>query len=124
MTREFPADCLHEIFEYLEDREDLYSCLLVNRLWCKISVRFLWKNIQNFNTLITLLSDESKKVLSSNKIIITTPPSKPILFNYLAFIKNLSINEIIESVSINQPHASENDQVIIAQEIFKMFMNR
>ncbi len=29
------AECLDEIFEYLADDENaLYSCLLVNRLWC------------------------------------------------------------------------------------------
>ncbi len=35
------ADCLNKIFESLEDKVDLYSCLLVNRLWCKVSVRIL-----------------------------------------------------------------------------------
>ena len=40
------ADCLYEIFEYLEDdKVTLHSCLLVNRLWCEIAVRILWRNI-------------------------------------------------------------------------------
>src|SRR5438105_1207395 len=44
-----PADCLNEIFENLkEDKITLHSCLLVNRLWCEVSVRILWRDILNF----------------------------------------------------------------------------
>ena len=44
-----PADCLNEIFENLEDdKVTLHSCLLVNRLWCEVSVRILWRNIWNY----------------------------------------------------------------------------
>ncbi|PKB93116.1 hypothetical protein RhiirA5_442286 [Rhizophagus irregularis] len=40
-----PADCLFEIFEFLaNDKESLYSCLLVNKLWSTISVRILWRD--------------------------------------------------------------------------------
>ena len=46
---QLPADCLNEIFEYLEkDKATLRSCLLVNRLWCEVSVRILWRNIFDF----------------------------------------------------------------------------
>ncbi len=41
-----PADCLNEIIEYLkEDKISLRTCLLVNRLWCTVAVKILWKNI-------------------------------------------------------------------------------
>ena len=56
---QLPADCLNEIFEYLEDDKfTLYSCILVNRLWCEVSVRILWKNVYNYNkrTYNTLIS--------------------------------------------------------------------
>src|SRR5436190_5346197 len=67
---QLPADCINEIFEHLEDDDaTLYSCLLVNRLWCKISVRILWRNIRNYNTLIACLPNESKEILYNNKII-------------------------------------------------------
>jgi len=69
------TDCLEEIFEYLEDDKiTLHSCLLVNRLWCKISVRILWRIIRNYNTLIACLPDESKEILYNNKIIFSTQP--------------------------------------------------
>ncbi|PKY37566.1 hypothetical protein RhiirA4_438763 [Rhizophagus irregularis] len=49
MPCQLPTDCLNEIFEYLEeDKITLRSCLLVNRLWCEIAVRILWRNVWSF----------------------------------------------------------------------------
>src|SRR5687768_5585688 len=87
------SDCLNGIFECLEDK-DLHSCLLVNRLWCEVSVRILWTDIQNYNTLIACLSNESKEILRENGIMISTQTSKPPLFNYVSFVKNLFIYKI------------------------------
>ena len=43
---QLPADFINEIFEYLDDDKiTLYSCLLVNRLWCEVSVRILWREL-------------------------------------------------------------------------------
>src|SRR5437762_2354664 len=40
-----PIECLNNVFENLEDNKaTLYSCLFVNRLWCKVSVRILWRS--------------------------------------------------------------------------------
>src|SRR3954469_23890338 len=105
-----PADCLNEVFENLEyDKITLRSCLLVSRLWCKISVRILWRDIWSFNysfnrrlkvasailsTLISCLPIESKEFLRENKIFISTPTSNPPLFDYAAFCKTLSVNKI------------------------------
>src|SRR6266536_692587 len=114
MAYQLPVDCLNEIFEYLEeDKITLHSCLLVNRYWCKISVRILWRNIWTFknssfhyqerplkvatsilSTLIACLPNESIELLHKNEIFISTPTSKPPLFNYAKFYKVLSINEI------------------------------
>src|SRR6266542_4213250 len=106
MAYRLPIDCLNEIFEYLEeDKPTLHSCLLVNRLWCKISVRILWRNIWKFkyrqrplkvaisilSTLIACLPNESKELLHKNKISISTPTSKPPLFNYAKFCRVLLI---------------------------------
>jgi len=44
---------LKKIFEYLVYKVDLRSCLLVNRLWCEVSVQILWTKIQNYDTLIS-----------------------------------------------------------------------
>ena len=137
-----PDDCLNEIFEILEDdKPTLHSCLLVNRLWCKISVRILWRNIWSFkytvtrnrrvalailSTLISCLPNESKKLLH----IISTPISKPPLFNYASFCKILSINEI--GRIINEADTSviftllnlKDSKCLVAKEILKMFMSQ
>src|SRR6266542_3064246 len=68
MPNQLPSDCLNEIFEHLEDKVTLHSCLLVDRLWCEVSVQILWKSIWNHNTLITCLLHESKEILYKSKI--------------------------------------------------------
>jgi len=96
------SDCLNEIFEYLEDdRFTLYSCILVNRLWCESSVRIFWRdlwnyNTSNFSTLIACLPIESQEFLNENGIIIST--SKALIFNYVSFCKVLLINRIHDMV--------------------------
>ncbi|CAG8747652.1 34_t:CDS:1, partial [Dentiscutata heterogama] len=38
-----PTDCLVEVLRHLKyDISSLYSCILVNRLWCKLSIPLLW----------------------------------------------------------------------------------
>ncbi|CAB4399135.1 unnamed protein product [Rhizophagus irregularis] len=124
-------DCLNEIFEYLgDDITSLHSCLLVNRLWCKVSVRILWRNSWNysdstFDTLIACLPSKSKEILYKNKIIILTPISKPPMFNYTAFCKVLSI-EYVHYTFLLRPKllTSCNNVCILSEELFKMFMEQ
>ncbi|CAB4382243.1 unnamed protein product [Rhizophagus irregularis] len=129
------ADCWNEIFEYLEgDIRTLYSCILVNRLWCEVSVRILWRNewnytTSNFSTLITCLPNESKEILSKNAITILTPTLKPPTFNYASFCKVLSVNRVyykIERLLKNQQNILSRNLInytqIVTQEVLQMFM--
>ncbi|PKY40230.1 hypothetical protein RhiirA4_453554 [Rhizophagus irregularis] len=137
MPCQLPADCLNEIFEYLEkDKVSLYSCSLVNRLWCEISVRILWRNIwitksithgrrrlkvnpSIINTLITCLPNDSKIHLFEKKILNSTQISKTPLFDYASFCKVLSINDIGQMiVDVFKNHK------YLAKEIMKMFMTK
>jgi len=128
-------DCLNEIFEYLEeDRNTLHSCLLVNRLWCEIAVRILWRDSQyystfTFRTLIACLPNESKEVLHKNGIIIPPPTSKPPIFNYASFCKTLADSKILIKICqlFQQFSLSENilhNILIVEQEIYKLFMKQ
>src|SRR5215213_4724388 len=93
---QLPSDCLNDIFVYLEeDKVTLRSCLLVNRLWCEVSVRILWRSIRNYNNLIACLPNESKEILSMNGIITSTSVLKPPMFNYASFCKVLSVSQVI-----------------------------
>ncbi len=150
MVCQLPVDCLNEIFEYLEEDETtLHSCLLVNRLWCELSVRILWRDVLNskcrnvkrparpiLSTLIACLPNESKELLCENKISISTPTSKSPLFNYASFCKVFSIVKIYklaDSVLVSKESfepsitysLSFKDRVcLVASEVIKMFMNQ
>src|SRR5204863_1998657 len=125
------ADCLYYILEYLEDdRVTLHSCLIVNRLWCEVAVRILWRdglkyNTKIFITLIACLPKESIKILHDNGIIIPTPTSKPPMFNYVAFCKSLSIGVIQSKVETLLKNQKTDDNIcILMQEILKLFMSQ
>src|ERR1043165_8555833 len=92
------ADCLNEIFEHFDNDKVTHSCLLVSRLWCGVSIRILWMSVWNYNTLIACLPNKSKEILYKNGIIPSTSTSKPALFNYVAFIKNLEIDKVIKNI--------------------------
>ncbi|GBC22029.2 hypothetical protein GLOIN_2v1784405 [Rhizophagus irregularis DAOM 181602=DAOM 197198] len=116
MTCQLPYDCLNDILEYLnDDKNTLYSCLLVNQLCCEIAVRILWRNFWKFckfyfydkprdistsiiTTLIGCLPKESKKLLIKNGVNITI----------MYLLKNQQ-STVLE---------------ILSQEILKMFMNQ
>ncbi|CAB4412407.1 unnamed protein product [Rhizophagus irregularis] len=127
---QLPIDCLNNIFEHLEsDKVTLYSCLLVNRLWCKLSVRILWSKIRNYNTLISCLPNESKEILLNNGILITN--SKTPIFNYASFCKFLSIYEVnynIKNILKRRYFISvqnlDDNIFIVSQEIFKLLMGQ
>ncbi|RIA80052.1 hypothetical protein C1645_839388 [Glomus cerebriforme] len=142
MFSKLSTDCLHEIIAYLEeDKVALHSCLLVNRLWCRISVRILWRNIWSIyeytitfkhgkrmatailSTLISCIPNESKEILHNNKIFIPTPTPNPPLFNYASFCKVLSINGIYKIISISLQFF-KNKIFIILKEMIKMFNNQ
>ena len=109
-----PADCLNEIFENLEkDKITLHSCLLVNRLWCEISVRILWRDIWKYkysvsdehkpqvvsailSTLIACLPSESKELLHENGIFITTPTSNHCYLIMHHFAKFFQLMRLVE----------------------------
>ncbi|GBB96342.1 hypothetical protein RclHR1_02730014 [Rhizophagus clarus] len=134
MPCQLPADCLNEIFEYLERKKrSLYSCLLVNRFWCGISVRILWRDVWDtksaesrlivnsliLDTLIICLPNNSKIHLLEKGILDSTQISKTPLFDYPSFCKVLSIIDIGQTI-VNV-FKSQN---YLAKEIMKMFMTK
>ncbi|KAF0561204.1 hypothetical protein F8M41_023987 [Gigaspora margarita] len=90
-----PNECLFEIFINLKN-EYLFSCLLVNRKWCRIAVPMLWSKLNNFKSrkLIKMcllsLNTEEKKQLLPFKIMLPNSP-KP-LFEYTTFIETIYLD--------------------------------
>src|SRR5581483_8846899 len=88
-------DILFLIFEELQDSYSLFSCLMVNRLWCETAIPILWRNpwryTINYNEIFlyyivtSYLPDNIKKFL-------TKQPPKSILFDYLSFCRSINVN--------------------------------
>ncbi|RGB27540.1 hypothetical protein C1646_768966 [Rhizophagus diaphanus] len=96
----FVTNCFEEVLQYLiEDPGTLYSCILVNRNWCRITIPILWsdpfnnikrKNPNNANlsirTFISCLEDSGKSTLINEFIKIPNSWEKP-LFDYPKYLK-------------------------------------
>ncbi|GBB85339.1 hypothetical protein RclHR1_01190015 [Rhizophagus clarus] len=134
------ADCLILVFKELqEDNESLYSCLLVNREWCRLAVPILWEKCQNFsifdesrekfyNTILSCLPTSSKQLLLENniklpQIILSRPPT----FNYISFCKFISgkiISDIRDMVFKKEIGDYSKERNLLEQEIYKLFINQ
>ncbi|RGB35323.1 hypothetical protein C1646_759494 [Rhizophagus diaphanus] len=95
----------YEIIKYFQnDFSTLHSCILVNRLWCRLAIPLLWKNpfsisTGNYNFIgIYLHNLNGELKIKLNKYDIDKLLPKNILFNYPNFIKHLNIHEFISSV--------------------------
>ncbi|RIA98176.1 hypothetical protein C1645_813223, partial [Glomus cerebriforme] len=141
------ADCLEIILSELKfDSASLHSCILVNRLWCRIAIPILWKNFFYFyycnrtelnsrnkfyDIIIYLLPTSSKQLLLDNKIKLPLPTNlnQP-LFNYINFFSQISpnfIDNVIQKL-INKEFGfiqfQENcNKNLLEQEIYKLFIN-
>src|SRR4051812_44591344 len=87
-------ELIYEIVKYFyNDVSTLHSCILVNRLWCRLAIPLLWENpfqssAKNF--LLHINDDIFKPKLKENEIKNYLFPSNR-LFNYPSFIKYLNI---------------------------------
>src|SRR5687767_10134418 len=117
-----PTDCLYQIFQNLEkDQKSLYSCILVNRLWCATSIEFLWSRpfqflyscsnpgscdefmrIERSSKLIKIylscLSEKEKMLLMENKVRLPLSVQQKPLFDYAGFIKYLDLDDFYTAV--------------------------
>src|SRR5205814_8120500 len=85
-------DVLFLLFEELQDdSKSLFSCLLVNKLWCETVVPILWRNpwCYYYNTRSSLyyiitfyLPDNVKEFLTRQGIQLPSVPTQPLLFDY------------------------------------------
>jgi hypothetical protein len=118
-------DVLFLIIEELnDDIKSLYSCLLVNKTWCEITVPILWKNpMKYFNKresldlIISHLSTETKEYLESQGILSSVVLQKKPSFNYVGFIRYLALtrlDELLSKIKISN----------IKDEILELFINR
>ncbi|GBB99584.1 hypothetical protein RclHR1_03570012 [Rhizophagus clarus] len=131
-------DCLMLIFNILQnDKESLYSCLLVNRRWCNIVIPILWKkhpwhpdlNFQSkkklFNVILSFLPFSSKKLLSDNNIELPSTVLKLTLFNYINFCEFPSLYDINQIINIVlEEFSNDHKRDLLEQEIYKLFVSQ
>ncbi|CAB4482903.1 unnamed protein product [Rhizophagus irregularis] len=127
-------DVLFLIFEELkDDSKSLFSCLMVNRLWCKTVIPILWKNpwcydinYSNKNYLfaiiVSYLSDDIKESLTRQGIQLPTVSFQLLLFDYLSYCKSIDVNTISIITSIGTPLTY--NRFILEQECFILFMKK
>ncbi|GBC07552.1 hypothetical protein RclHR1_07530001 [Rhizophagus clarus] len=124
-------DVLFMIFEELQDDSKfLFSCLMVNRLWCEIVIPVLWRkpwcydiNYRNKNSLYTIitsyLSDDVKEFLRKKGIQIS---SQSLTFDYLSFCKSINVKIIDEIISIK--YLTEYNRFILQEEIYSFLIRK
>jgi hypothetical protein len=102
--------------ELQEDSKSLFSCLMINRLWCEVAVPILWRdpwcyaiNYYNKSSLYSIftsyLSDDTKECLTKQGIQLPSISHKSLCFDYLSFCRSFSVpvlNTIIPMDSFNQ----------------------
>ncbi|CAB4426610.1 unnamed protein product [Rhizophagus irregularis] len=127
----------YEVIKYFQnDYSTLHSCILVNRLWCRLAIPLLWENpfsigTGNYNFIeiyLNNLDNDLKTKLNEYKIINNSLPSN-LLFNYLKFLKFLNINTFIlyverwfEVAIKKNTIARPNNLTDICVPLFKIFI--
>ncbi|RGB32848.1 hypothetical protein C1646_743691 [Rhizophagus diaphanus] len=96
-----------EIIQYFrKDFSTLYSCILINRLWCRLAIPLLWEdpfskkypeNRHFIEIYLSKLNEDVKTKLYiygvNNNLVFSNT-----LFNYPSFIKYLDIDKILSSI--------------------------
>ncbi|GBB87763.1 hypothetical protein RclHR1_14260004 [Rhizophagus clarus] len=140
--QQIPDDCILNILKYLyKDHKTLFSCLLVNKQWCEITVPILWRKPWKLcissefweyitDSLILCLSDYSKQVLHINGIISSTILTQKPKFDYISHIKYISQDIITKFVNnyiiinFEEETFSPMHKDLLFEEIWRMFLNQ
>jgi hypothetical protein len=128
-------DILFLIFEELkEDSKFLFSCLMINRLWCETVIPILWKNPWCYNNInyskknylffiiSCYLFDDIKEFITEQGIQLPSGSNQSLLFDYLSFCRSINVNIINKIISIGSSLAC--NQFFMQQEIYRLFMKK
>ncbi|PKC01687.1 hypothetical protein RhiirA5_426302 [Rhizophagus irregularis] len=126
------SDVLYLIFEEIQDdKNTLYSCLLVNKPWCETTVPILWKNpwknLKEKNekllskVIISHLSNVSRNKIREYKLL--TNFYKKLSFNYIRYCRHLNL-DIVQRIIINNNDIYEKDKNLNVQnEVLNLLIN-
>ncbi|CAG8547701.1 876_t:CDS:2 [Diversispora eburnea] len=138
----FPQEILDQILSHLNVNQ-LFSCLLTNRYWCRLTIPFIWsspfhnlnltKNIENNNIkigslikiYISCLQKNDKLLLEQFGLDLSNFSSPP-LFNYVKFLKVLDyklLEEYVVNVIRNTLNAEDQILINVVMTIMKSLCN-
>ncbi|CAG8439187.1 9138_t:CDS:2 [Dentiscutata heterogama] len=111
----FPTFLLYEfLLDFHNDRKTLYTCALVNREWCRITIPLLWRNpikllhgpddyypyhryrnnhVKLVDTYLSYLNNEERAKLIKNGFKLPLRSNPPI-FDYISFLRYVSNGDI------------------------------
>ncbi|PKC59358.1 hypothetical protein RhiirA1_469577 [Rhizophagus irregularis] len=124
----------YEIIQYFRnDFSTLYSCILVNRLWCRLAIPLLWEDpfsihVQNFQFIEIYLSNLKEDDYLKQKLVNIVDMEliascSSTLFNYPSFIKRLNTHKVVYSIEnwlMDDKHWEIS--ILIYRSLFKMFI--
>ncbi|CAB4431927.1 unnamed protein product [Rhizophagus irregularis] len=124
----------YEIIKYFHnDYSTLYSCIFVNRLWCRLAIPLLWENPFSIRTgnydfieiyLYYNLNNDFIAKLYEYKTINNSLLSTNTLFNYLSFLKYLNTYELYTSVDKWLCSAIRNSKFRIGTDVTELYVKR
>src|SRR4051812_41532212 len=120
-------DVLFLIFEKLQkDSKSLFSCLMVNRLWCEIVIPILWRNpwhyTINYDNKVSLYYIITFYLPNDIKELLAKQPSQSISFDYLSFCKSIDVDILNIIISIGS--SGSYNQFILQQEIYSLMIRK
>ncbi|GES96729.1 hypothetical protein GLOIN_2v1686777 [Rhizophagus clarus] len=125
-------NCLNLILDYLKDKKEiLFSCLLVNRLFCQHVIPYLWsspfdletnpdKHKLILRTYISCLCEEEQQQLINFQIeheILSTPRDYP---KYLKKFSNQHIQDAVEKFTSTEGKVEQTDMTNTKHKISKL----
>jgi hypothetical protein len=128
------------IKELDNDNNTLFNCLLVNKLWCELTIPTLWsdclnhrlklrsfyeKNISLVKILLTFLSEKSKNILIEKEINLSFIQTQKPLFNYISFCRTIVTFDVAKVIKdCFDPPLSENQEKVIEEEFYDMIFDK
>jgi hypothetical protein len=132
----FNKDILFLLFEELiDDSKTLFSCLMVNKLWCETIVPILWRNpwcyrginYSGKNYLLVIfsfyLTDDIKEFLTRQGIQLPSSIYQSLSFDYLSFCKSMNIN-VINEIIYFAAYRNQFLFFLLQQEIYNVFIRK
>ncbi|CAG8521289.1 8922_t:CDS:1 [Funneliformis caledonium] len=145
-TPSLPSGCMKRIFSHVDSKEELFSCLLVNKYWCKNVLPLLWSNpfkglesSKDYFKLIRMylacLDHNELNFLNSHLKHYNMSLSIPVkpLFDYTSFLEEFSYKRLELGVSFflrewhNRDHNIDFKEEIIyylSSSIYKLFISQ